>query len=202
MGEFSHKVWDLWMTGGSLMIPLIGLCLAIFASGAQLWRYFSKRDYRSIAEATWQGWVRNPKSAHGEVGEIIRYTQDEADDISDIQNRFSEVISSKLPRVQRQLAFMNVLVGAAPLLGLLGTVLGMIHTFEAIATGGNELTEAMASGISEALITTEVGLLIAIPGFFLTHVIKRKQHEYEAFLGKLESFTVQHFRLARSPQTP
>ena len=72
----------------------------------------------------------------------------------------------------------------------------MIHTFEAIATGGNELTEAMASGISEALITTEVGLLIAIPGFFIANVISRKQHEYEAFLSKLESFTIQHFRLS------
>jgi biopolymer transport protein ExbB len=107
------------------------------------------------------------------------------------------VLASKFPAIQRQLMFMNVLISAAPLLGLLGTVLGMIHTFQAIASGGGKLTEAMASGISEALITTEVGLLIAIPGLFVTYVIRRRQHEYEAFLGKLESFTVQHLRMSR-----
>lgn len=196
MQEFAGKVIDLWLTGGTLMIPLVGLCLMIFGSAAQLWRYFGQRDYRGIDDVTWQGWVKKPAESRGEVGEIIRYTQDEVEDVSEIQGRFSEVISSKLPPVQRQLVFMNVMVAAAPLLGLLGTVLGMIHTFEAIATGGNELTEAMASGISEALITTEVGLLIAIPGFFMANVINRKQHEYEAFLGKLESYTIQHFRMS------
>lgn len=195
--EFFRKVLDLWLDGGTLMVPLVILCLMIFASAAQLWSFFAHRGYRKLDESTLQQWVKDPARAQGEVGEIIRYTQDEADSISEIQNRFSEVISSKLPPVQRQLMFMNVMVGAAPLLGLLGTVLGMIHTFDAIAVGGSELTEAMASGISEALITTEVGLLIAIPGFFVAHVIKRKQHEYEAFLGKLESFTIQQFRVGR-----
>lgn len=196
MPPFVKQVVELWVTGGSLMIPLVGLCLMIFASAAQLWRYFARRDFRELDEPTWQGWVKEPAQARGEVGEIIRYTQEEVDNISEIQGRFSEVISAKLPPIQRQLVFMNVMVAAAPLLGLLGTVLGMIHTFEAIATGGSELTGAMASGISEALITTEVGLLIAIPGFFIAHVIKRKQHEYEAFLGKLESYTIQQFRMS------
>jgi biopolymer transport protein ExbB len=197
MELFFKKVLELWSAGGSLMIPLGALCLLIFASAAQLWRYFSQREYQRLGEATWQAWVREPAKSHGEVGEIIRYTQDEVDSISEIQSRFSEIMGAKFPAVQRRLVFMNVMVSAAPLLGLLGTVLGMIHTFDAIAAGGNELTGAMASGISEALITTEVGLLIAIPGFFVTHVIKRKQHEYEAFLGKLESFTIQHVRMSR-----
>lgn len=196
MKDFFNEAMRLWLAGGSLMVPLVGLCLLIFASATQMWQFFARRDYRSIDEPTWQSWVLSPEKSRGEVGEIIRYTQDEVRDISDIQGRFSEVISSKLPPVQRQLMFMNVMVSAAPLLGLLGTVLGMIHTFQAISTGGNELTGAMANGISEALITTEVGLLIAIPGFFFTHVIKRKQHEYEAFLGKLESFTIQHYRMS------
>jgi len=197
VGSFLGKVIDLWFAGGVLMMPLAALCLSIFASAARLWRYFRRREFRALDEPTWQEWVRVPEKGRGEVGEIIRYSQDEVASIPDIQSRFSEIISSKFPRVQRQLVFMNVMVAAAPLLGLLGTVLGMIHTFDAIATGGSELTGAMASGISEALITTEVGLLIAIPGFFAAHVIKRKQHEYEAFLGRLESFTIQHFRLSR-----
>ncbi len=197
METFLKKVIELWIAGGSLMVPLAVLSLMIFATAVQLWRYFGQRDYRKVAETTWQNWVRFPDQGLGEVGEIIRFSQDDVASISDIQSRFSEVVSAKFPAVQRRLVFMNVLVAAAPLLGLLGTVLGMIHTFDAIATGGRDLTGAMASGISEALITTEVGLLIAIPGFFVAHVIKRKQHEYEAFLAKLESFTIQHIRMSR-----
>ncbi|HAV64241.1 MAG TPA: hypothetical protein DCY13_17975 [Verrucomicrobiales bacterium] len=202
MYEFFQKVLQLWLTGGTLMIPLAALCLLIFASAAQLWRYFARREFRRLDEVTWQEWVKHPSRSRGEVGEIIRYTQDEVENIGEIQGRFSEVITAKLPPVQRQLMFLNVMVAAAPLMGLLGTVLGMIHTFEAIAAGGSELTGAMASGISEALITTEVGLLIAIPGFFAANVIKRRQHEYEAFLGKLESCTVQHFRMSHVLPAP
>jgi len=197
MGTFLEKVIELWFAGGVLMLPLAVLCLMIFANGAQLWSYFNRRDYRQVDEGTWQNWIKFPDQARGEVGEIIRFSQDEVGSVSDIQSRFSEVMASKFPAVQRRLVFMNVLVAAAPLLGLLGTVLGMIHTFDAIATGGKDLTGAMASGISEALITTEVGLLIAIPGYFFAHIVKRKQHEYEAFLAKLESFTIQHVRMSR-----
>ena len=89
------------------MFPLVGLCLMIFASGAQLWRYFKQRDFKNLDESTWQHWVREPSESRGEVGEIIRYTQDEVDEVSDIQSRFSEVIASKLPPVQRQLVFMK-----------------------------------------------------------------------------------------------
>ena len=193
MPPIVHTIVDIWLAGGWLMIPLLALCLAIFATAARLWSYFSRRDFHRLDEQVWRDWVRNPAQADGEVGEIIRYTQDDVTRISDIQNRFSEVVTSRLPEVNRRLVFMNVMVAAAPLLGLLGTVLGMIFTFNAISLGGGKLTEMMAQGIAQALITTEMGLLIAIPGYFLTHVIQRKKHEFEAFLSKLESATIREF---------
>ena len=69
--------------------------------------------------------------------------------------------------IERYLAIITVLVAVAPLLGLLGTVLGMTETFQVIATFGTGNTRALASGISVALITTQTGLLIAVPGLFL-----------------------------------
>ena len=69
--------------------------------------------------------------------------------------------------IERYLAIITVLVAVAPLLGLLGTVLGMTETFEVIAPFGTGNTRALASGISVALITTQTGLLIAVPGLFL-----------------------------------
>jgi biopolymer transport protein ExbB len=69
--------------------------------------------------------------------------------------------------IERYLALITMLVAVAPLLGLLGTVLGMTETFRVIATFGTGNTRALAGGISVALITTQTGLLIAVPGLFL-----------------------------------
>ncbi len=78
------------------------------------------------------------------------------------------------PGLSRFLAMIGVLVAVAPLLGLLGTVLGMIETFQVISVFGTGNASAMASGISIALITTEAGLLIAVPGLLLSGVLMQQ----------------------------
>jgi biopolymer transport protein ExbB len=92
---------------------------------------------------------------------------------------------------------MKICVGAAPLLGLLGTVTGMLATFDALAggAGGDKTMGLVAEGISEALVTTETGLLIALPGLFFQHQLARKHERYKAFLARLE--TVCNQRLYR-----
>ncbi|HCP38975.1 MAG TPA: hypothetical protein DIT98_14240, partial [Verrucomicrobiales bacterium] len=109
----------------------------------------------------------------GEIGEIIRYTQDEVTSIHEIHNRFAEVVVSKMPYIDRNITFINILVTAAPLIGLLGTVMGMLMTFQSIGAGGGEMAEMMAKGISAALFPPEVGLCIAIPGLLMVHLLKR-----------------------------
>ncbi|MFW2372652.1 MAG: MotA/TolQ/ExbB proton channel family protein, partial [Gammaproteobacteria bacterium] len=64
-----------------------------------------------------------------------------------------------------------------PMLGLLGTVTGMINVFEVIALHGTGKPEEMASGISQALLTTASGLIFAIPVIFLHHLLSRKVNE-------------------------
>jgi biopolymer transport protein ExbB len=71
------------------------------------------------------------------------------------------------------LAAIAVLAAVAPILGLLGTVLGMIETFDVISLYGTGNAKAMAGGISVALVTTQTGLLIAIPGLFLSGLLAR-----------------------------
>jgi biopolymer transport protein ExbB len=68
---------------------------------------------------------------------------------------------------------IEVLAAMSPLLGLLGTVLGMIETFDVISVFGTGNPRAMASGISVALITTQTGLLVAIPGLFAAGRLRR-----------------------------
>jgi len=67
-----------------------------------------------------------------------------------------------------------VLASLAPLLGLLGTVEGMIGTFQALAAQGASGSEALTSGISKALVTTQGGLLVAIPSLLAGGVLRRK----------------------------
>lgn len=74
----------------------------------------------------------------------------------------------------RGLTLIGVLAAIAPLLGLLGTVLGMIGTFDTIALFGTGNARAMAGGISQALITTQTGLLIAIPGLYMRNFLQRR----------------------------
>lgn len=79
-----------------------------------------------------------------------------------------ERIAAEVPPLERFLGTLAVSASAAPLLGLLGTVTGMIHTFRLITVFGSGDARLLSSGISEALITTEVGLVIAIPAL-LSH---------------------------------
>jgi hypothetical protein len=73
----------------------------------------------------------------------------------------------------------------------------MLLTFQAIGLGGGEMTTQMSAGISQALFPPEVGLCVALPGMALVYVIKRKRQQYEAFIARLESATVRHFKALR-----
>jgi len=72
------------------------------------------------------------------------------------------------------LAVIGVLAAVAPLLGLLGTVTGMIGTFDVLSVFGTGNAKGMAGGISEALITTQTGLLVAIPGLYMKGFLDRR----------------------------
>lgn len=85
-----------------------------------------------------------------------------------------EAILHELPLLQRGLAPLAVFAAVAPLLGLLGTVTGMIETFRVITLHGTGDPKLMSGGISEALITTEIGLSIAIPVMLIHTWLKRR----------------------------
>jgi biopolymer transport protein ExbB len=195
--EFFSKILKSWIDGGWTMIPIGLVALAIYATGVHLLFYLSGRGHRRITERQINDWVRNPERSEGEIGDIIRYTQGDSSSVDAIINRFGEVVSGKIPEVDRRMATMNMLVKSAPLLGLLGTVLGMIMTFQGISSGGGKMADAIAQGISAALITTEMGLLVALPGMALAYLVRRERNQYVAFLAKLERCTLRYFRRER-----
>jgi biopolymer transport protein ExbB len=87
-----------------------------------------------------------------------------------IEEKMGLVVMKELPEYQKYLNLIAVLAGLMPMLGLLGTVSGMIVLFKVIALRGTGDAQAMADGISQALLTTEAGLVAAIP-IILGHVL-------------------------------
>jgi biopolymer transport protein ExbB len=85
--------------------------------------------------------------------------------------RISEAVLKEVPRLERFQSFLRLAVAAGPLLGLIGTVVGMILTFQSITESGSSDPKLMATGIGQAMIATVLGLGIAIPLLFANAVL-------------------------------
>jgi biopolymer transport protein ExbB len=101
------------------------------------------------------------------------------------RNIINQCVMEERRPLRRNLSVVAVLAAIAPLLGLLGTVTGMITTFNVISIFGTGNARAMAGGISEALITTQSGLLVAIPGLFMSNFLVRRIALLENSLDEL-----------------
>lgn len=165
--------------GGWVMWPLIIVCLWMwylagkkfvdmntFTRGfrplAFLMPDIGKKDYSA---APWQKEI---------IGEYLA----EKTDNNDLNEGIIESLRIRQEEfVIRYVSTISLLATIAPLLGLLGTVGGMIKTFSVIAEFGTGNARALASGISEALITTQTGLVVAVPGLFLASFLTRQSNE-------------------------
>ena len=90
-----------------------------------------------------------------------------------LEKRVGETILKAMPAMERSLTILVVITAVAPLLGLLGTVTGMISTFDVITEFGTGDPKLLSGGISEALITTELGLAVAVPFLLIRSLIAR-----------------------------
>ncbi len=100
-----------------------------------------------------------------------------------IEDALQEALLKELPQLERFVPTLSVLAAIAPLLGLLGTVTGMISTFQVITLFGTGDPRMMSGGISEALVTTQLGLAVAIPIMFMHHILERR---VDAIIGDME----------------
>lgn len=100
------------------------------------------------------------------LGRVLLAASDQNLTAEQRELKVDEAILQELPRFERGQSSIKLLAGVAPLLGLLGTVVGMIATFQSITLFGTSDPKLMAGGISQALITTALGLSVAIPLLF------------------------------------
>jgi len=194
MNALFQQMLHTWTTGGWVMAALALVALISYTIAVRILIHLYHRGLTKATDPELRRWVAEPEAAPSSVRELIRYTQDEVNSLLDIEGRFREVEAAKVPEMDRRINFLNVIVISAPLFGLLGTVLGMLLTFKAIGIGGSSTSDIIAKGISEALVATQTGMMVAIPGLVLAFVAKRWRNEYVAFLARLEGVTLRHFR--------
>ena len=192
--------------GGITMIPLLGM--AFVAVLIALFKVFEINSVKSPKAGTLQRILDalnsgNKQAAHeaatsvdGPFGDLLVAGVEHADQEKEL---LEEVLYERLlaaqPKLERFIAYIALTAAAAPLLGLLGTVTGMIQTFKAITVFGTGDPATLSDGISVALITTEYGLIVAIPALLaqalLTRLAKGKLGEMEqaavAFVNGLKS---------------
>ncbi|MEF2146442.1 MAG: MotA/TolQ/ExbB proton channel family protein [Desulfovibrionaceae bacterium] len=162
-------------SGGGVMWPLAGLSVwawsLILLKGGQLasWRRTELPAEDAVAAAL------DGQDLQGWQGDMAR-------EFLALRTGDSELDSKLLHRLShrhgdaamRGVGTIIVFAGLAPLLGLLGTVTGMIGAFDALAAWGTGNPRALSGGISEALVSTQTGLLVAIPALFAGHFLRRR----------------------------
>lgn len=172
-------IFNILSSGGPVMIPLALLSLVALAIVIErLWMLRGSNYMQPTTVAT-----LNELLAGGRFKQAIDYCRRNPGPYADlvatmVENRnapydelkqiMEDTARHRLQNLQRGLGALGTIVAGAPLLGLLGTVVGMIKIFAVVATAGSQVTEALSLGISEALVTTASGLIIAIPALF-TH---------------------------------
>lgn len=202
MTEWSITLHDRFMemtaffrSGGEVMIPIAGVSLwmwfLIFRKLIEIYSYKKKElplrevlsllcretnspgasDDRFSSSLPLKGWQGR---LIGEFRE--RRTNEPETDRKLLMN----LIRQQSEKMSKHIPTILILASIAPLLGLLGTVTGMITTFDVISHFGTGNAKAMAGGISEALITTESGLIVAIPGLFMGNFLHRRVRRLHA----------------------
>ncbi|MBT7950713.1 MAG: energy transducer TonB [Gammaproteobacteria bacterium] len=117
--------------------------------------------------------IENPsKATDNPMGRLLKiYKTYENADLDSLQLKLAEGVLRETPAITRGLSFIKITAALAPLMGLLGTVTGMIITFQAITLFGAGDPKLMAGGISQALVTTVLGLTVAIPTLMLHNIL-------------------------------
>ena len=165
--------------GGVVGYIIIGLLIiGLLLSAERIFRLTSVS--RSVSAQAKD--VDNPKD-NNPLGRVLTaYHSNKSADVETLELKLDDAILKELPALERGINFIKLLSSVAPLLGLLGTVTGMIVTFQAITLFGTGDPKLMAGGISQALVTTVLGLTAAIPLVLLHSVAQQRSRSIQQVL--------------------
>ncbi|MCC3861498.1 MotA/TolQ/ExbB proton channel family protein [Pseudemcibacter aquimaris] len=167
--DFISEFFTLWQSGGILMWPLLIIAIFMYSNIFDLFSRLSGYQY---------------DEGYDDLKSDIL---EKCDNKKTLKERILIIKSDHLPVLNNRLHFLTILVGVSPLMGLLGTVMGMLSTFSLMNDVGVKKADLMAGGISEALITTQIGLIIAVPALVMLVLLRSKRDKLNNFFEKLES---------------
>jgi biopolymer transport protein ExbB len=171
--------------GGPVMVPILLLAASALVVAVGKWMQIAKVRIPSAAKLqslfddlrrrNYSSVKAQAAALCGPTGEMLQAGVDHLNEPKELVEEvmFEKALETRL-RLQGFLPFVAVSAAAAPLLGLLGTVTGIINTFKLITVFGTGDAQTLSSGISEALITTEFGLIVAIPSLLLHAYLSRR----------------------------
>lgn len=171
--------------GGPVMVPILGMAAAALLVALYKWGVISriKSPSQDKIRALLNAVAAHDKAAAvdaaanigGPAGEMltagVEHIKEPRDLVEEVM--YEKILASRL-KIQSLLPFIAISASSAPLLGLLGTVTGIINTFKLITVFGSGDVKTLSGGISEALITTEFGLIVAIPSLLLHAFLSRR----------------------------
>lgn len=196
-------MWAIFVKGGFIMIP-IGI-LSVLGLAVIIEKVISLRQSRVInrevvnvieqieSPADIPMAMRTAERYNSPFANIIKVGLEEADEpLSIVRQAMEDTGRREVKRLERFMVVLETVAAASPLLGLLGTVLGMIEVFSVISVQGVGQTGRLAGGIAQALITTAAGLGIGIPALVMYNFLDSR---IDGFVVKIDSFS--HILLKR-----
>ncbi len=178
-------MYELVLAGGWLMLPIIASSIAVIAISFE--RYWTLRQDKVVPPTllgkVWQ-WLKNEELSRDKLSELRRSSplgtilaagiSNSGHGREVMKDSIEEAANQVVHELEKYLSPLGTIASIAPLLGLLGTVIGMIKVFTAIMVEGTGNAGVLAGGISEALITTAAGLTVAIPALMCQRYFERR----------------------------
>ena len=162
---------DTWLerinAGGFVGYVIIIILILGLAMGALRFKFLNEESKSINKELEANQFADD--SILGKLNSI--YSKYTGDNPEDLESQLEDILAKATPPLEKNLSVIKLLAAVAPLLGLLGTVIGMIETFQAITLFGTGDPKLMAGGISQALVTTMLGLIAAVPLLFVHNIL-------------------------------
>ncbi len=196
--------WDMWLL---LLISVVGLAVVIerlvfFATQHGDTKGLLRAIGAKIAGDDIDGAVKVCRSQRGMLPRILEFGLQRGEkNRADITDALSIALMEHLNSLERNLGIVGTIAVIAPFVGLFGTVLGIIRAFQDIALKGNSTPAVVAAGVSEALVTTATGLIIAVIAvvFFNYFKTRIKSYNQEMIVAANQMAEMLHFHNTGAP---
>lgn len=192
--ELIDEAFDQIRIGGWVMYPLVITCICMWYLIVKktIDMHIYTRGWKPVHECIKNAEKEGFKCAFWQRKLLDGFNAEKTDDMEINDQILDGLKAGHELYIKQEVGTIAMLAGIAPLLGLLGTVGGMIKTFTVIAEFGTGNAKALAGGISEALLTTQTGLVIAVPGLFMATFLARRSN---GMLDRMQRFCL---RVSRS----